>query len=402
MGKKLLIIGNGFDLAHKLPTSYMDFLDFTRYFRRIFTCEYGEEPELLFFQDLKSWNGHAEIKNKLECLFKTRKNEMDDESKRKYRYSLGDSTLEHLNDYLTSNVWIDYFHKLCASEMMKGINWIDFESEISQIIKWLDYSESNMYVVNDDLIKKMIVGDTSDEKTRLFHSCIPKNKDVIGITVEDLANYLYNDLERLTLALNIYLSHFVEKVTAEPIDIIKNINPDYVISFNYTSTYQRVYGDKVPISYIHGQCGLSEKESNMVLGIDEYLPRHECDSNTNYVIFKKFVQRIRKRNSVEYQMWRDEIYNDYLKYNSIINKSCNSDYFGYQNPDIYVYGHSLDVTDKDILELFLSPDYCKIHLFAKGKINEGRIISNLIKIISEKSLIKKSTSNPSMLELCVI
>ena len=29
----ILVIGNGFDLAHKLPTKYQDFLEFVEYFK---------------------------------------------------------------------------------------------------------------------------------------------------------------------------------------------------------------------------------------------------------------------------------------------------------------------------------------------------------------------------------
>lgn len=35
MGKNLLIIGNGFDLAQGLPTSYRDFMEFAEAFRYI-------------------------------------------------------------------------------------------------------------------------------------------------------------------------------------------------------------------------------------------------------------------------------------------------------------------------------------------------------------------------------
>ena len=36
-GRKILLIGNGFDLAHGLPTSYSYFLDFCDKVSRIFT-----------------------------------------------------------------------------------------------------------------------------------------------------------------------------------------------------------------------------------------------------------------------------------------------------------------------------------------------------------------------------
>lgn len=36
--KKILIIGNGFDLAHGLPTRYSDFLEFAKRLMYIYTC----------------------------------------------------------------------------------------------------------------------------------------------------------------------------------------------------------------------------------------------------------------------------------------------------------------------------------------------------------------------------
>ena len=35
----ILVIGNGFDLAHELPTKYTDFLDFCKIIRSIYTAE---------------------------------------------------------------------------------------------------------------------------------------------------------------------------------------------------------------------------------------------------------------------------------------------------------------------------------------------------------------------------
>ena len=48
--RQILLIGNGFDLEHDLPTHYMDFLDFCDKARRIYTfyddillCEYKQK-----------------------------------------------------------------------------------------------------------------------------------------------------------------------------------------------------------------------------------------------------------------------------------------------------------------------------------------------------------------------
>ena len=67
-----------------------------------------------------------------------------------------------------------------------------------------------------------------------------------------------------------------------------------------------------------------------------------------------------------------------------------------------MFGHSLDVTDRDILELFLKPDFSSVVVYAKGEVNEGKLISNMIKIMTEERLIYKATSSPSRLATKVI
>ena len=86
----------------------------------------------------------------------------------------------------------------------------------------------------------------------------------------------FNDLEKLTRALEIYLSVFVEKIPCDKMDIITRIQPDYVMNFNYTNTYERTYSineEKPKVFHVHGECnaGKTMEDNNMVLGIDEYL-----------------------------------------------------------------------------------------------------------------------------------
>lgn len=93
----ILIIGNGFDLAHGLPTTYKDFLKFTDKFE-----EYR----------LRNENG-------------------DDKN-------VGD-LIQELSALIKNNVWIKYFKNLCESRTEQGKDgWIDFGSEISHIIQTLD------------------------------------------------------------------------------------------------------------------------------------------------------------------------------------------------------------------------------------------------------------------------
>lgn len=93
--------------------------------------------------------------------------------------------------------------------------------------------------------------------------------------------------------MEIYLSCFVNKVTISHLsDDIKGLNPDHILSFNYSNTYERVYGvgKCIQYAYIHGKAD-SEKNvesCNMVLGIDEYLKGDSKNTELEFLTFKKY------------------------------------------------------------------------------------------------------------------
>ena len=56
--KTLLVVGNGFDLAHGLPTSYADFLDFSCRLMRIYTymvCDDEKLAKKYFEKSIATW-----------------------------------------------------------------------------------------------------------------------------------------------------------------------------------------------------------------------------------------------------------------------------------------------------------------------------------------------------------
>lgn len=76
------------------------------------------------------------------------------------------------------------------------------------------------------------------------------------------------------------------------------MNHDHVLSFNYSDTYEKIYGKekKIKYDYIHGKANINKnvKTSNLVLGIDEYLMTKERIQNYEFLVFKKFYQRVYK------------------------------------------------------------------------------------------------------------
>lgn len=360
MGKTVLILGNGFDLAHGLPTKYSDFLNF---------CEIVLSNSILKLSS-SDWL----------CKYIT------DES---VRSEFIIKYYERENDFrslLYDNTWYKFLRLQSLELSIKGENWIDFESAISFIIEKMDKHIKN---ITDNWYSVDIINSPSVDfsiKFEDFKKIIDSILTCNPGTVKNVRKKLYDDLKNIIKALEIYLYEFVEKyIKPYKFDLFNYISPDHIINFNYTHTYQNVYRDCNDVFFIHGE--LNHEPNNMVLGIDEYWSEEERDSHTNFTIFKKFAQRIQKRTGIESYKWFDEIKSDYSKNNEV--------------SEIFIFGHSLDITDKDILYDYLASEATSVTIYCRDEETEGEYIANVIKIIGEKRLLEKVNQYPPKLRFVI-
>ena len=433
MSKRILILGNGFDLAHGLPTKYSDFLDFAEWAMKIYT--YADQPgaameyaDSLFFKwsvgDSANPANHF-LREKLTALFKSRAVNVKSVPGKLFAkatsYRVNDR-LDLFRDYLEKNVWYEYIKALFVKGKTRGENWIDFESEISYVIEILDNTHTSLADTLYDAQERCKSYEykviRSIEKTEIFFQiCTSVFNDNVtstglnkSILLRSFRKKLYDDLERLILAFEVYLTDFVEDIPIkEKLSVIDDLSPDFIISFNYTKIYEKHYmrqNSNTVICHIHGVCDKNRKpeENNMVLGIDEYLTVDKRSENVDFCIFKKFVQRIRKHNDVTYAAWSN--YVEEAKAGELVAVRTDGDKQIYKVDDgiseIYIYGHSLDVTDKDILRRFLISNRTRIFIYARDKASEGELIANLIRITDEETIIRKSTTNPPMIQFIVL
>lgn len=141
----------------------------------------------------------------------------------------------------------------------------------------------------------------------------------------------------------------------------------------------------------------------MVLGIDEYWGENERNERTNFTIFKKFSQRIQKHTGNESYKFLKVIRQIFEKNkNSFPNFVNKLDLHPYGVSNVYIFGHSLDITDKDILSSFIGDDSTSVTVFCKDKGTEGELIANTIKLITEERLIEKSNNVPPKLQYKVL
>lgn len=165
-GKTILILGNGFDLAHGLPTKYSHFLDFCQRVERIWS--YGTSNDKQTIAKFKmtwidNWETDATIKDTIVNEFCNRKMNYVGE----YEVTSDNPELSEIHTLLDDNIWYEYFTELYRKNAMKGENWIDFESEIRFIIKMVDENSLSITDSWDDVIKEAI-GSPEQPKLRIF------------------------------------------------------------------------------------------------------------------------------------------------------------------------------------------------------------------------------------------
>lgn len=322
---------------------------------------------------------------------------------------------------ILENIWIEYF---LQCNMYQKENWIDFESEISQVIQSL---ENDIHGLNND---RGIDNNIVKLSNSFLHRKYSKNVDGRMVyaketTYKKVRNKLLNDLNRLIRAFEIYLTEYVEKID------IKIMSPNIkeiaavsyedrgqrgilfskVLSFNYTNIYENIYWSKYNINraddidYIHGKADISNtiESNNMVLGIDEYLPKKRRNKETDFIAFKKFYQRIHKETGCKYKEWVNTIKEDFADYQieleksktekNIMNLKAKNNKLKKQylnRHHIYFFGHSLDITDKDILRDLILNDNVKTTIFYHNKDVMGQQIANLVKVIGQDELIRRT------------
>lgn len=362
---KTLVLGNGFDIDHELPTKYKDFLCFVEEIKEIQILE-GKV-------DFSSYMLDTELKQYVYNLFF-----LDDKKKTK---------IEVLS-LLESNAWIDYFLNV-KDEF--GENWIDFEAEISHVVQELENVKE--YVV-DEMRKGVKAIDVPDFMKKRLDKVSPNAvgiyKDGNERDIHDFISKWVNDLKRMIHLLEIYLVDYVQKIKIAYFSPdIYELKPDRVISFNYTNTYEKIYSYKrngIKYNYIHGKASSdsSVDNCNMVLGIDEYLDNDRRNQKTEFIQFKKYFQRIHKKTDCEYVYWFD--------------KELRAKKSEKNREEVFIFGHSLDITDGDVLSTIINCPNTYVTIFYHDDVDYGKQITNLVSLLGQDILLSKVYGkNPSII-----
>lgn len=340
----ILIIGNGFDIAHQLPTRYRDFLHICRISKKAEITWYNYKPSV-----------------SLKHLEETEKVEIENISSA-MGYDLWDDFVNLIKD----NFWINHFQ---VRKDVIGENWINFEDEIKNVLESLykDMSNSKNEVISLDMI--------TDSEIVAF--CKANSLQMNNRTYRDLFSKLMGEHKKLIRALEIYMDGYINKKEIIKISYITKKKVDKVLSFNYTDTYIEKYNPLVECCFIHGRADIRKnaRNCNLVLGFDDHYIK-EARVMPELIPFEKYCQRIVNRTDNLYFEWLEEMQD--LEENNII-----------------IYGHSLGPADGDVLREFIMHDKVKVTIFYYDDFDRAEKIKNLAIILEPDNLIKLTGgSNP--------
>lgn len=352
--KNILVMGNGFDLYHKLPTNYKDFIDILN--RLIELDQDGKRKAswltFLLCKESPLYDKNTSIK---ACF--------DTYQKQIANTELDVNNINTMINIAKDNIWFNYF-KIC---MQNDIKWIDFEKEIRYVIERFELFFNQIMEYYDELVTEedgvlviqkfhlkldvQYVIDLFDFfKDKTFEEddlkiaikneyTIKKNTCnetvLMGIDENKIMNTLADQLDSFSELFEIYIVEIINKITIDKTMMNSMIfdKIDAVISFNYTDTYKNIYDNNIAdecIEFIHGKAG----SKNIVFGINSDSHDKLENLNENYIKFKKEYRRLRNGNLLNYK----RLLNDDRAINFIF------------------FGHSLDETDGDILKELITWD----------------------------------------------
>ncbi len=361
--RNVLIIGNGFDIAHGLKTGYKDFVtfcecikDFTRS-RKYHEIKSGDILDVCItgFDILKERMDLFEIPASISRKFV---NYLKDNSDRKIKKEFLMNCVD--------NYWLNHIY---ANKNTLGERWCDLEYLIGMQVEALAYCANNIDKIKDGYTEY----DRNYENIEIMYNKINEVKSpTYHKKVEKLASEMYEALNSLTFMLEMYLSRFLNE-KRKTIELFEGLAVDYVLSFNYTNTYLQMYKNKKvgAFHFIHGcaEKNRSKDENNMVFGIGQEI-KNSSEDEFDYVMFQKYYQRIIKKTGSTYKKWFSKK----------------------ETMNVYIYGHSLDEPDGDIIREFIEYDKSKVYIFYYDQKSFNSIVVNLIKIFTKDKIIELTGS----------
>lgn len=423
--KDILIIGNGFDLSHFLPTKYDHFMGVMQAIQKFKSLDNGMSFDDLF--------GELQITEQ-KFFVKTCEFYKCEE------LHLNTVAVNDFKESLDKNVWYRYF----LDHVKEVKTWIDFEQKIEEALICIG---NTLEEIDDKFFKIGLIeipihikrGETENEKSHYLSLLTAKiliqfnlliideplrsinigkfnskylnvpGKDLYGFNHKKYINFLQNELDHFIDIFNMYLTLIVDNLQiSSPLKIEKLSTFSKVYSFNYTNTFKKFHNKDINIEYLHGKLG---KNQNIVLGISEI--NNKSLINLKAYGFTKYYQKLLKNTDYNflsldlnrYKSCLEEINSCYIKKSNIIIKGeREKNLSSIENLKqaladfhchFHIWGHSLDTSDSDYIKELFSfncnslnniENKVKITIYHFDSYSKFELLANLIHILSRQKV----------------
>ncbi|MDO3663436.1 AbiH family protein [Acinetobacter higginsii] len=417
----ILIIGNGFDLSHFLPTKYDHFMSAMKEIERF---EFSTSD--MNFDDIYKEliiSGDFFI-SKTKELYNHKNVILNKEQLNNFKSRLINNTwykyfLSHVNDIKT---WIDFEQKIeeALTHTVNAINIINekhLTSESFNIYITTKPTNGNNYFFTNhqftilsclNLINENNHSEFASPRTGKLNANYFKSEinDFYGFDSNKFLSFLENDLDEFIEIFNLYIELIIDKLTPHTEfqnEDLKSINK--VFSFNYTNSFIKFYKKSLEVEHLHGKFGLNQ---NIVLGISDL--KNESLKNLRAYGFTKYHQKILKETQYEFlndSLKKNKRLLNNIEENRIMQRASISnpeqfDKYRYQSQElirsipslkfnIFIWGHSLDVSDEIYInEIFSFNEggYKVVHvvIYYYDKRAKSDLLKNLFHILGQHKI----------------
>lgn len=420
----ILIVGNGFDLSHYLPTKYDHFMDVMGAIEKKNTGEKAKDlsihtvdewmKEIDSLFDKRAKESEPNYRMSFDKLFSETRDEKFIEKTKEYylteNVEINAKDVLKLQYRLELNCWYRYF----KDHVQEVKTWIDFEQKIEevllsfvQMIPFIEQINGKSEYAFPLRLFENTVGKRNISVLDSFHLFENKGmhigfnakfcyggNDKNGMNLSSFLEFSHKQLEEFIEIFNLYLEIVVGQLfQSRMIDIDAEWSyPDKIFSFNYTNTYQRLH-DSVDVEYLHGSCG---EYQNIVLGVSDlegeslkkikaygFTKYHQkLFKDTDYIFLNDSVSKV-KMYKINLESYRKDYVNLNLQdFNAEIMRKERL------NLNFYIWGHSLDISDKDyIIDLFCLNDdidrNVRVTVYYFDKLAKFALLNNLLAILGK-------------------
>ena len=314
---RLILIGNGFDLAHGLKTSYKDFIHayLRKAFEEAYTNHSYKDDFITINRNPKYIDISGGVSEYLDFYFEKGLKQLINNQ------PVVDENGQGYNPLFSVHIHSDFFKRIVTNCI--NANWVDIENEFYEDLKQIIYE-------GDDIRK---------------NAQLKSLNESLGFIISSLNDYLetigtkkHIDSYDIIFQSSIKASEIVERFVGTEMRVSKTL----LLNFNYTSTIENYYSNENnpahEINYIHGK--LKSQDNPTIFGFGDELDEHYLKMELEKA--KGFFKYIKS-------FW-------YFKTSNYYNLIRFIDSMPFQ---VFILGHSCGLSDRTMLNMIFEHENCK-------------------------------------------